>query len=180
MIFNDSIAGRIGYLVLAAAIGLASGPVSAHVTANPREATAGSYFQTSFTVPHGCDGSPTLAIRVKIPDGVISVKPQMKPGWDITITKRKLDKPVDAGHGRTITETVDEVAWRGGPLPDNFYDTFGLTMKLPNTPDSTLYFPVVQECKDGVHRWISVPAAGEAGDGLKEPAPSVKLKAKTP
>jgi uncharacterized protein YcnI len=84
---------------------------SAHVTAAPNEATAGSFFQTAFTVPHGCSGSPTIAVRVKIPEGILLVKPQMKPGWEIEIKNRKLDKPIEAGHG-TITETVDEVAWR--------------------------------------------------------------------
>lgn len=149
----------------------------AHMTATPNEAAAGTYFQTGFTVPHGCSGSPTVAVRIKIPEGVMSVKPQKKPGWEITITNRKLDKAIDAGHGRMITETVDEIAWRGGPLPDSFYDTFGLMMKLPDAPGRTLYFPVVQECKEGVHRWITVPAAGEKWNDLKEPAPFVKLRA---
>jgi hypothetical protein len=47
-----------------------------------------------------------------MPEGITSVKPQMKSGWEITITMRKLDEPIDAGHGQMITETVDEVAWR--------------------------------------------------------------------
>jgi uncharacterized protein YcnI len=152
------------------------GTASAHVTASPNEAAAGSYFQTAFTVPHGCSGSPTLAVRIKIPDGVISVKPQMKPGWQVEIKNRKLDKPIDAGHGRMIEETVDEVAWRGGSLPDSYYDTFGLVMKLPDDAGRTLYFPVVQECKEGVHRWITIPAAGQKWHEVKEPAPFIRLK----
>ena len=55
------------------------------------------------------------------------------------------------------------MAWRGGSLPDNLYDTFGLLMKLPDAAGKTLYFPVVQECEKGVHRWIEIPAAGQAG-----------------
>jgi uncharacterized protein YcnI len=151
-------------------------PALAHVTASPNEAAAGSYFQTAFTVPHGCSASPTVAVRVKIPDGVTGVKPQMKPGWEITITKRKLAKPVDVGHGQTIDEAVDEVAWRGGPLPDSYFDTFGLMMKLPDGGGRTLYFPIVQECQQGVHRWIAIPAAGQKWHELKEPAPFVRLK----
>lgn len=155
-------------------------PAFAHVTMTPNEATAGNYFQSAFTIPHGCEGSGTVSVRVKIPDGVTSVKPQMKPGWDVSIKMRKLEKPVDAGHGRMITETVDEVSWRGGPLPDNLFDNFGLAVKLPDTPGQTLYFPTVQECQQGVHRWIEIPAAGQKWGDVPQPAPFIRLKAKTP
>jgi periplasmic copper chaperone A len=169
---------KFRFFILAATCAIGGASAWAHVTATPNEAPAGTYFRTAFTVPHGCNGSPTVAVRIKIPDGVMSVKPQMKPGWEVTITNRKLDKSIDAGHGKTVTETVDEVAWRGGPLPDSLYDTFGLMMKLPNAPGRTLYFPVIQECKDGVHRWITIPAAGQDWGDAKEPAPFVKLKTK--
>lgn len=172
----------IGKTVLAgvAATTLAISAASGHITVQPNEAAAGSYFQMSFVVPHGCDASATVAIRVKVPDGVLSVKPQMKPGWTVEIKKKTLDKPQAVAHGKTISETVDEVSWRGGPLPDNLYDTFGLMMKLPDTPGQSVYFPVVQECEQGVHRWIEIPATQQNRDELHEPAPVVRLKPKTP
>jgi uncharacterized protein YcnI len=168
-----------GYL-LAAAMAAATSTASAHVTAQPEEAVAGSYFQTAFVVSHGCDGKATIAVRLKVPEGATSVKPQMKPGWTVEVKMRKLDAPQPALHGKTISEVVDEVSWRGGPLPDNLYDTFGLRMKLPDRPGSTLYFPVVQECEAGVHRWIEIPAAGQHWDDLREPAPLVRMKPKSP
>jgi uncharacterized protein YcnI len=155
-------------------------PASAHVTARPDEATAGAYFQVAFNVGHGCDGSATTAIRVKIPEGVLAVKPQMKPGWTVEIKQRTLTAPQPGLHGKTFTETVDEVSWRGGPLPDSLYDTFGLNLKLPDTPGQTLYFPVVQECEKGVNRWIEIPEPGQSADKLHEPAPGVRLKPKAP
>jgi uncharacterized protein YcnI len=170
-------AARAGWtLVLSLGVLDFAGPALAHVTANPNEAAADSYFQAAFTVPHGCAGSPTVVVRMKIPDGVISVKPQMKPGWEAAIKRRKLEKPIDAGHGRMITETVDEVSWRGGPLPDTMYDTFGLVMKLPDRPGETLYFPFVQECTEGVHRWIGIPAPGQKWNDVREPAPFIRLR----
>jgi periplasmic copper chaperone A len=156
-------------------VGAFAGAAAAHVTANPGEGPADGYFRAALRVPHGCEGSPTVAVRVRIPAGLRSVKPQVKPGWEITITKRKLDRPVDAGHGRMITETVDEVAWRGGPLPDAYFDEFGLSMRLPATPGKTLYFPTVQECANGVERWIEIPAAGQKRQDLDKPAPSIRL-----
>jgi uncharacterized protein YcnI len=147
---------------------------AAHVTANPNQAPADSWFRTALRVGHGCQGSATVAVRVKMPDGVISARPQMKPGWEITITKRRLDKPIEGPHG-TITEVADEIAWRGGPLPDPYFDEFGLHMRLPAQPGRTLYFPTVQECEQGIHRWIEIPAGGQTWGDLKEPAPFVTL-----
>jgi periplasmic copper chaperone A len=178
-------------LVLTAAC--AAGPAMAHVTAQPNEGATGGTFRTAFNVPHGCEGSATVAARLKIPDGVIGVKPQLKPGWQITLKMRKVQPPMEAGkptdashiqmdqHGTVASETVDEITWRGGPLPDNFFDTFPVAMTLPDAAaGTTLYFPFVQECQKGVQRWIAIPAAGQNWDDLREPAPFVRVKPKTP
>ncbi len=170
-----------GAAPLAAVLAVLAGTsgASAHATLQPREAVAGGYLQATLTVPHGCAGSATIAVRVKIPDGILSVKPQMKPSWSVEIKKRKLDKPQQGSHGETISEVVDEVIWRGGPLPDHLYDTFGLVMKLPDTPDQTLYFPAVQECEQGVARWIEIPSGSRKASDLREPAPKIRLVPKT-
>ena len=101
----------------------------------------------------------------------------MKPGWEITIVKRKPERPIEGPHG-AITEVVDEIAWRGGPLPDAYFDEFGLSMKLPAEPGRVLYFPIVQECESGVHRWIQIPSGGKSGHDLDEPAPALTLTPK--
>lgn len=170
---------RILTIFAALAVSLAVMPLSqeasAHVTVNPNEAVAESRVRTALRVPHGCEGSSTVAIRVKMPEGVTSVKPEMKAGWDITITMRTLDEPVDAGHGNMVSETVDEITWRGGPLPDAFFEEFGLIMRLPAGAGNTLYFPTVQECEEGIHRWIEIPAEGQRWHDLDEPAPFIRL-----
>jgi periplasmic copper chaperone A len=166
---------RVITTVFAAILGiLPYGLASAHVTANPDEAHADSYFRTALRVSHGCDGWPTLRVRVKVPEGVYTIRPQPKAGWRVTIKKRKLDKPVDIGHGRTATTIVDEIIWTGS-LPDAHFEEFGLSMKLPATPHQMLYFPVVQECQKGAHRWIDIPAKGQKWEDLNEPAPFVRL-----
>jgi len=147
----------------------------AHVVADPNQAAAGANFRTAFRVPHGCDGAATVAVRIHIPDGVFSVKPQMKAGWTAEVVMRRLDKPVDLGHGRTATETVSEVVWRGGPLPDGEFDEFGLVMKLPAQAGATIYFPTVQQCETGERRWVEIPAANDPSGHLHSPAPAVKL-----
>ena len=145
-------AGLTGTLLAAAA--------SAHITLERTSAPAGGYYKAVLQVPHGCKGSPTVAIRVRIPDGVTSAKPQPKPGWTLAIKRSKLPQPVDAGHGRTIDEAVSEVAWSGGSLADAEFDEFKIMLKLPDRAGATLYFPVGQQCKSGVQRWIEVPQPG--------------------
>lgn len=151
----------------------------AHATLERREAPTNGYYKAVVQVGHGCAGSPTHTVRVRIPDGVTSAKPQPKPGWKMAIKRTKLAKPVDGGHGRTIDEVVSEVSWSGGLLADNEFDEFKIMMKLPDRPGTTLYVPVVQECKDGVHRWIEIPDAGKPSKDLKEPAPALLLTPKT-
>ncbi len=156
---------------------LCAAPALAHITAHPDSGTADSFFETKFQVPHGCDGSTTIAVRIKIPEGVTTVKPQMKPGWTVSLKTRKLDKPMTGEGGQIITETVDEVDWQGGQLLDSLYDEFGIVMKLPAGVGEKLYFPVVQECEKGVNRWINIPAPDQKWNAIRQPAPFVNLTA---
>jgi uncharacterized protein YcnI len=161
---------------LLAAFALATAlPAAAHITLERTQAPADSYYKAVLRAPHGCKGSPTVRIRVRIPEGVTGVKPQPKPGWKLEITRVKLATPLDDGHGNKIVETVGEVAWSGGPLPDEQFEEFALMTKLPNRPGATLYFPVVQECTQGAHRWIEVPQAGKSSADYQEPAPALQL-----
>lgn len=156
-------------------LGLCCNTAIAHVTLEAQQAVAGSYYKAVVRVPHGCDGTPTIKVRVRIADGITSVKPQPKPGWKVTAVKGKLETPSADGHGNKITEAVREVVWSGGRLPDDNYDEFVMQVKLPETPNSVLHFPVVQECVKGLHRWIEVPVAGKTSGDYKEPAPALKL-----
>jgi uncharacterized protein YcnI len=158
-----------------ACLALLAAPAAAHVTANPSQGPSGSYFFTEFSVGHGCDGSPTTAVSVQIPPGVVSVTPEVEPGWEIETVTGPYDEPVEL-HGEEITEGVVEVTWTGGPLPDERLTRFGLSMKLPEgDPGETLYFPVVQQCSDGETRWIQIPEEG--GEEPDEPAPGIVLTA---
>ena len=154
---------------------LAAGSVSAHITLAERTAPSGGYARVTLQVPHGCSGRATTGLAVELPPGLASVKPMPKPGWTLTVKKGKYAKPYNAGHGE-LTEGVLELSWSGGKLPDDNYDEFVLSVYLIDElkPDAMLYFPVVQECQQGVHRWIEVPEAGKPAD-LPEPAPGLKL-----
>ena len=166
------------YILAAVAI-LITSPVLAHVSLETKQATIGASYKAVFTVPHGCAGSPTTKIRVQIPEGVVGVKPMPKAGWTLDTVNGKYAAEYDY-HGNKMSEGVKEVMWSGGKLPDHNYDEFVIVTYLTSglKPNSTLYFPVVQECEQGVSRWIEIPKEGSEGPGSKTPAPGVKLISK--
>lgn len=149
-------------------------PAAAHVTLETQQAVLGTTYKAVLRVGHGCEGTPMHTLRVRIPDGMLNVKPMPKPGWQLSTQMGKLAEPIDDGHGGRITEGVREITWSGGKLLDAHYDEFVLRGQLPKT-GNVLYFPVVQECEKGVHRWIEIPAPGKSANEYKEPAPALKL-----
>ena len=165
--------------VIAAGATLAASSANAHVTLENRQATPASYYKAVFAVPHGCAGSATVKIRVQIPEGVIAVKPMPKAGWTLETTKGKYSTSYEL-HGTTISEGVREVTWSGGKLADDNYDEFVLATFLTGSlkPNTTLYFPVVQECEQGASRWIEIPQGDKPAHDTKSPAPGVKLTPK--
>lgn len=152
------------------------GPASAHVSPDPSEAPAGGYATIEFQVPHGCEGSATTGVAIQVPDGITSVTPETVPGWEVTTRMEQLDQPLDDGHGGQITERTAEVTWTGGPIPDDRYQTFGLSVKLPDgQPGDVVAFPTIQSCEQGQTDWISLREPGE--DEPDHPAPAVTLTA---
>lgn len=118
--------------------------------------------KATLSVPHGCDGSPTTALRVRIPEGVTSFTPQVNPGWAIDVTE-------DGGE-------VTEVTWTGGPLAPDQLDEFGLSLKLPEgAAGETLYFPIVQQCEGGEVAWVEIAEPG--GEEPEHPAGTVLVTA---
>lgn len=149
---------RSGVGAIGACVGLlvASVPTVAHVTLERQEAAVGSSYKGVLRVPHGCSGSPTTAIRVRLPAGLIAVKPMPKPDWELSTVTGRYPKPYTL-RGAPVSEGVTEISWSGG---------------------QTIYFPVVQECEKGVHRWIEIPTGKPSsghGEGSSEPAAALRL-----
>lgn len=160
---------RVLRLAAPAALILAAGaPAAAHITLETAAALAGSYYKAVFRVGHGCKGSPTRSIRVRIPDGVASVKPQPKPGWQVEIVK---------GEGHDRGAQVTEVVWTGRLL-DAHYDEFAVRMKLPDMPGAALLFPIVQVCEQGEQRWVESTESGKPAGHDRMTAPMLRLTPK--
>ena len=150
---------------------------SAHVTLETQQAPVGAPYKAVLRVPHGCDGAATVALRVRVSEGVIAVKPMPKLGWKIETVSGKYPKPYSFFRDEKLSEGVLEISFTGGSLPDSYYDEFVFSGFLAGDlePGKVLYFPVVQECEKGVHRWIEIPAAGKSSSDYPEPAPGLKL-----
>ena len=160
---------------------LAASSASAHITLQSGRATIGTDYRAVLSVPHGCAGSPTVKLRVQIPEGVIAVKPVPTEGWKVDVVNGKYATGYDY-QGARVSEGAKEVVWSGGKLADHDTAEFIFSVFLTGSlkPNTTLYFPVVQECEQGVSRWIEIPAKGPGGHDHegKWPAPGIKLIAK--
>ena len=164
-------AGAAGLLTL----GLAA-PASAHVTVTPSDTAAGAFVVLTFSVPHGCEESPTTGITIQIPEEILSVTPTRNPLYEVEKTVVELDQPVEDAHGNSITERVGEVSYTTKtPLPDGERDAFELSLQLPDAAGETLNFPVIQTCEKGQTDWVETPAEGQDPEELERPAPSVTI-----
>jgi uncharacterized protein YcnI len=162
-----------------AAIGttlLVASPASAHITLKAKEAAIDSSYDAVFVVPHGCSGSATTKIRVQIPEGVIVIKPVPTAGWNVEAITGKYAAAYDY-QGSSVSEGTKEVVWSGGKLPDHTREEFVISTFLTGglKANTVLYFPTVQECEQGVSRWIDIPADPARAHDSKWPAPGVKL-----
>ena len=130
-------------------------------------------------IGHGCEGSATTAVRVTIPEGIIAVKPMPKPGWTLSSAKQRYSRSYEFFHGTKLGEGVTEIIWSRGSLPDEHYDEFVFSSFVAKElePGISLYFPVVQTCENGEHRWIEVPSGERDLQSLRAPAPALKLGA---
>jgi uncharacterized protein YcnI len=173
-----SIGAATGTTLLA--LGLALGPTgaaSAHVTVTPSETAAGSYTVLTFSNGHGCEGSPTTAITIQIPEGINAVTPTRQNFYDVSKQTEKLDPPVEDAHGNTLTERVATVTYTAKtPLPDGYRDAFELSLQIPeDAVGETLAFPTIQTCEEGETGWTEIPAEGQDADELDTPAPSFEV-----
>jgi uncharacterized protein YcnI len=153
-------------------------PASAHVTVTPSTTEAGAAALVTVSIGHGCEGSATTAVEIRIPESVYSVTPTRNPLWDVTVEKEPVVPPVTDEHGTRITDRVSSVTYRTDtPLPDGQRDTFELSLHLPAEVGSALVFPTIQTCEKGEAAWIEVPADGHDADDLALPAPAFVVTA---
>lgn len=169
---------RIFIITLLALVpALSPGVAHAHVTITPKAVQAGPA-KLTFRVPHGCEGSPTLEVRLVIPEGIIGVKPAPKPGWTVSTLRGAYARTYDYFHGRKLSEGVKEVVWKDGRLPDDHFDEFEIIGFASDafTAGEQAYFKVHQSCEAGKLDWVDIPQQGDTKSHLKAPAPALKIE----
>lgn len=131
-------------------------PASAHLEASPGSVLSGSTVKVTFNVEHGCAGSPTKKVAIKLPAGVVATKPAGPSGWVGTVREQVL--------------TFD-----GGTLGAKTPGKFTAVITFPKAK-GLLAFPAVQTCAKGVNNWIAVPT--KADPNPAEPAPQIGVGVK--
>ncbi|WEV26642.1 YcnI family protein [Streptomyces sp. 71268] len=163
----------------AGAVLLCSVPALAHVSVQPGEAERGGYATINFKVPNERDDASTVKLEVTFPADhpMSSVMPQPVPGWQVKVTKGKLDKPLES-HGKKITEAVNKVTWTAdgdGVRPGQFQQ-FPLSVgQLPEKADHLVFKALQTYSNKEVVRWIEEPREGAPEP--ESPAPVLKLVA---
>ena len=139
--------------LVAAAVTMTATAASAHTTARADAGPAGSTVIT-WSFSHGCEGRPTVALRVQVPSGAGNVTAADPPGW-------------------TSTVSPSEIHWTGGSIPDGTAARFTASMVLREPPGSTVVMPAVQECTGGAElAWIASPTVDD-GTESSRPAPTI-------
>jgi periplasmic copper chaperone A len=162
------------------ALAIASNGAGAHVSIETPFTTASAGTKIVLRVGHGCEGSATTALQVRIPAGFRGAKPMPKAGWGLTTKTEPLAAPYTS-HGKLISEDVTLITWAAQSasafLLDNHYDEFVLQGQAPDRV-GPVWFKVLQTCEKGNKDWSETPATGSDHAGLKQPAALLEVRAK--
>ncbi|MFF8031325.1 MULTISPECIES: YcnI family protein [unclassified Streptomyces] len=164
--------------VAGAAVLAVSTPCFAHVTVQPEgEAAKGGYAVVGFKVPNERDNASTTKVEITFPTDhpLASVMPQPVEGWDIEVSKSKLDKPLEM-HGEKIDEAVSKVTWTadGEGIEPGFFQKFPVSVgALPEDADELVFKALQTYSNKEVVRWIEVPQEGQ--EEPDNPAPVLAL-----
>lgn len=134
-------------LILAAPV-----PASAHIVVTPGEITTSARTNFAVSVPNEHD-TPVVKVRLVLPEGLASVRPFAKTGWNISVAK--------TGEGENVMAT--EITWTsaGGTVPADMKDEFLFSALVPAEP-TELKWKAYETYQDGlVVAWDQEPGGGE-------------------
>jgi uncharacterized protein YcnI len=137
-----AVVGGVG-LVLFGAV-----PARAHVLLESATPNGDGTATLTFAFDHGCDGAPTAALDMTVPDGVEPLRATGSDGW-------------------TGTVEGDRVRWSGPPVPDGVPAGVNVIVRVNGSAGQSFAFPTVQECVGGgSYEWTGTDPSSP------EPAPS--------
>lgn len=155
--------GVIAGAALALALPLAA---SAHVHVTPEDVSANGSTRIDFSFSHGCDGSPTTALVIDIPESAQGATPVVDGAWTIT---------TEAGADEIPTRITYTAVT---PVPDSYAASVGMNVIFPASAEGeSAAFPVVQQCETGETGWVEIAEDGADPHDLDYPAPVVLVGA---
>ncbi|USQ80493.1 DUF1775 domain-containing protein [Ornithinimicrobium faecis] len=150
-----ALSGGLAGLLAAGLVLAAATSAAAHVTLDPSTTEAGAHARVTVAVPHGCEGSGTTELSIRMPEGVSDLEVAESDGWSASAA-------VDG-----VTFHADE------PVPDHEHATVEFSIRLPDEPGEVLVFPVVQRCDVGEEAWTEVAEDDASREALARPAPLI-------
>jgi len=88
--------------------------VSAHVSMVPNYGgESGGYMYSAIKVPHGEKGMHTTRMVVHVPRGVLSARPEVPSGWNVTVINYDLaEEDRYLSHGNPVTTAPDQIIFQ--------------------------------------------------------------------
>ncbi|WP_175986033.1 YcnI family protein [Microbacterium tenebrionis] len=159
---------RRGAIVAALAAGLilaAPAAAQAHVGVSPDSVAPEGSAVLTFSFTHGCENSPTTAMRITMPDGLTSVSPTVDAMWDVEVER------ADNGLVSVVTYTATT------PVAHDLRGAVTMAVSVGEDAPESLVFPVEQQCETGANAWAEVAEDGQDPHDLDSPAPVVTVAA---
>lgn len=158
---------------LTVGLSLFANAAQAHIAISSGPAYANSNQEITFGVGHGCEGLDTFAVTVDIPASVTSARALPSEFGAVTVTTNDANVVTGVTWQR---KSDDDLAAK-----DTNYYKLTLRIKVPNTPFTTIYFPVHQTCKNKdtgatvVVDWVATTANEDHDAGAAEPAAALLI-----
>jgi periplasmic copper chaperone A len=171
---------RLGLAALCALafVLLGAAQAAAHVTVSPSSIPQGTDdVILTFRVPNESATAAVTGLKIQFPleHPIVLVNPEAGSGWQVSVIKTALPKPVTTDDG-TFTSTTSEIDWTGNTIPVGQFGEFNVLAQGIPTGTSQLVFKAIQTYSDGtVVSWIEVPS--KAVPNPEHPAPVVTLTA---
>jgi uncharacterized protein YcnI len=151
---------------------------AAHVTLSPSSVPQGTDdVILTFRVPNESATAAVTGLKIQFPldHPIVLVNPEAGSGWQVSVIKTALPKPVTTDDG-TFTSTTSEVDWSGNTISVGQFGEFNVLAQGIPTGTSQLVFKAIQTYSDGtVVSWIQVPSKDVPNP--EHPAPVLSLTA---
>lgn len=157
---------RRSTIIAALAVGLvvaAPAAAQAHVGVSPDTLGPEDSAVLTFSFTHGCDDSPTTALRITMPEGLTSVSPTVDALWGVAVDR------ADNGLVSAVTYTATT------PIPHDLRGAVTMAVRLGEDAPEQLAFPVEQQCETGATEWVEIAEDGQDPHDLESPAPVVTV-----